>query len=711
MESESFDLGDVPTSAVSFVETEHGRLRRKQRGIDKKDLQAAKKYGTKRNGSKTKTGDPATVYTFNDIVYVTNTRTGEEITAYALPVELESVSITKKIQDEHNDALERIRSNEDSWVSNSVIVVDTSGSMRSSDVWGSKTRLGAVWIAIALDFIAQRLEAGTACPMDVVSIVCTQGNGTMVLVHEQPCSWVLYNEILLYSMVVKPRGHGPYFPSLQTAESLLTRNSNASCALTLLFLSDGRPSDPYMPGGSVSHAALNVMLSDRVGKLAKRFGRQLTFAGIGIGDSGDDFSVLRDMVDAAKDYGAIGFFQLPSLTSSGIGDTFTSVATSLTTTQMEMKDPRTLKQRKVRNVLRESRKKAAQRIKFVSSDEFDIYSSDQVERAVYSERVDNKGQIEGKERRATFEVAPLQSPNAQAVAISKEAFGEGAERLAYRFFELAGDRRTIIGRPLVAKESRLIFEEDFDNEGARKSFAHSFCKTQQLARRLAVEFNDKLDSIPRLSGTTPRVTFLDCSIYQLDDSAGLGKLSVLVEERLDESKWKKWNANNGYIEGMDSVPKFTQEILRRQMTKLDAIEERSDDDDDEEERSEDDDEEIDAIKFTPSDVAQAFSHFSYWATGRKRLVCDLQGVYDDSARMLKFSDPSIHYHDHLRAHRRFVHGCTDGGHRGMAKFFNTHRCSGLCKLVTRGFVEASRKRKSECSTLHTENKKRYGSTH
>jgi len=33
------------TSAVSFVETEHGRMGRRQRGISKKDLQRAKKYG------------------------------------------------------------------------------------------------------------------------------------------------------------------------------------------------------------------------------------------------------------------------------------------------------------------------------------------------------------------------------------------------------------------------------------------------------------------------------------------------------------------------------------------------------------------------------------------------------------------------------------------------------------------------------------------
>jgi len=32
-------------SAVSFVEARDGRMRRRQRGISKKDLQRAKKYG------------------------------------------------------------------------------------------------------------------------------------------------------------------------------------------------------------------------------------------------------------------------------------------------------------------------------------------------------------------------------------------------------------------------------------------------------------------------------------------------------------------------------------------------------------------------------------------------------------------------------------------------------------------------------------------
>jgi hypothetical protein len=37
----------IPTSAVTVIETEHGRLRRKQRAISKRDLQSARKHGGK----------------------------------------------------------------------------------------------------------------------------------------------------------------------------------------------------------------------------------------------------------------------------------------------------------------------------------------------------------------------------------------------------------------------------------------------------------------------------------------------------------------------------------------------------------------------------------------------------------------------------------------------------------------------------------------
>jgi hypothetical protein len=135
----------------------------------------------------------------------------------------------------------------------------------------------------------------------------------------------------------------------------------------------------------------------------------------------------------------------------------------------------------------------------------------------------------------------MQNPMTEFVALNKKAFGEGAERYAFRFFEVGEDGTTVIGKPLVAKESRLVLE---GGERNREMFVRTFCETQQLARRIANEFNQKLDNLFRVDKGTPRVTFLDCSIYELDD-VNLGKQSVLVEEKIDHLKWHKWNMNNG----------------------------------------------------------------------------------------------------------------------------------------------------------------------
>ncbi|MGH3055124.1 MAG: hypothetical protein ACRDL7_09130, partial [Gaiellaceae bacterium] len=151
---------------------------------------------------------------------------------------------------------------------------------------------------------------------------------------------------------------------------------------------------------------------------------------------------------------------------------------------------------------------------------------------------------DGNLNRGEFVEVSLQNEAAQYVALRHLAFGEGVERFAYRFFELAGDGMTVVGAPLVAKESKYILDHDMKNEDERRKFVRMFCSTQQFARRIADEFNEKLDLAPRVDRMTPRVSFLDCSVYNLDDD-DLGQLTFLVEPRIDERKWMKWNTNNG----------------------------------------------------------------------------------------------------------------------------------------------------------------------
>ncbi|GAX29515.1 hypothetical protein FisN_36Hu009 [Fistulifera solaris] len=668
------------TSAISFVETEHGRLRRRQRGIDKKDLQAALKYGARYDNRPRPNGDQTAKYVYNDITYIVNEVTREEITCYAKPLELEEIRLPRQMLVDYLATRRKVKGNPNFWTSNSVLVVDTSGSMREADVWGARTRLAAVWVSIALDFIASRLETGGGGLYDVVSIV-TLGEHPTIIFEEEPCSWVLYNHLVkIYSQnLVTPSGHGPFLPSLHIAENLLLRNPNASCAISLTFLSDGRPSDSAF-GWSYE------MIEKKVGNLASKLGRRLTFKAIAIGDY-EDFDMLKRMVDAAADYGARAEFCLPSMTSSALGNVFTSVATSISTTQLELTDAITKKQRQVRNVLRESRSKAGQELRKVSDTDFWMYSLNKTTRKIYREWVD-VGYHGKRASRHKYEKTGLQHPHARYVAFAKCPFGEGAERFAYRFYELAFDCQTIVGKAMVAKESRLMVD-DYD-EKARKEFTNRFCRTQQLARRLAKEFNDEMRLSHLIDDRTPTVSFLDCSIYELDDD-NLGVLSVLVEDKLDHTKWQKWNSNNGFVEGMKKAPVFSEEGLRLaeiNMTQAAHFEKNYIEEIDEEKEVLGALSGKRALVFTPFEVAQAFSHFTYLASGKKRLVCDLQGVYDDENNVMMFSDPVIHYHDPRGSFKRKnVHGRTDHGIDGMHKFLHTHHdyCGHLCRIVNRRF--------------------------
>jgi len=101
----------------------------------------------------------------------------------------------------------------------------------------------------------------------------------------------------------------------------------------------------------------------------------------------------------------------------------------------------------------------------------------------------------------------------------------------------------------------------------------------------------------------------------------------------------------------------------------------------------------DLILVTPDDVAQAFSHFSYNYSGKKMLICDLQGVFDEN--MFFFTDPVIHYYDNQKSKQKSVYGRTDRGKKGIDDFMSSHKCSNLCKLVELGFKDVRR-----CSKTH-----------
>eukprot|EP00978_Attheya_sp_CCMP212_P000899 scaffold1948_cov52-Attheya_sp.AAC.2 len=719
----------IRTSDFYINPSRHGEMRRQQRNIGIRDLQAAMKHGTRRtqrgNGGTTKS-----IYEYNGITYIVNDSTGTEITSYVSRVPLDYKTIPPADYQNHLKAKKSLQTgNTDGksiMTSHSVLLVDTSGSMRNSDVSGSKSRLEAVWIAVAQDYVAQRITAGHAGSTDAVTIILM---GETAKVHPVincvPTDWVLYNALMDQIMNrhsiqhVSPRGHGCYKPSMEMAEQILTQYESSSCALVLGVFSDGRPSDYYVervqakrserlhpttPTDSNSDNVASLSkgekpgddssmiesLSEMVGRMASKLGRRLTVAMIGMG-SADKFDALQSMANEADKYGARGVFQLPSLTSSAMGNAMSSVGTSLINSQTELTSVHYDggRQRKVRKVTRENRTLIPLLTEVIDKDEFDIYMGDTVNHMIYDASVPGK-----------FKKAPLQHPEARGVAVKKQPFGEGGERLAYQFFEIAEDGETVVGDPLVAKVSRFVEERENNKTSDwedHDKFARRFCTLQHRARKAAVAFNENLDGITLLDDDTARVAFLDCSVYYMSDPEK-GEHSVIVERRLD-GNFQKWNTNNGWHRE-SSKRKASDTFAAR--SSLNVIRE---DDSDKNILNDSDSNCIDVdantVFVTKDEVAQAFSHFSYFHSGKQALICDLQGVYDRPNRRLNFTDPVIHYHATTKKGKckRGVYGRTDHGHKGISNFMKTHVCNALCQFVTKGFKtpHESRLKRQKCN--------------
>eukprot|EP00873_Tetraselmis_striata_P025502 jgi/Tetstr1/445766/TSEL_033414.t1 len=614
-----------------------------------------------------------------------------------------------------------IASDYTAWTSHTVVVVDQSGSMRKTDVPGGATRSDAVWVTLALEFVAQQLQRDDGKPTDVFSLVAMNDTttGTVPLRH-QPLDWILFNGLIGLLRTSLPAQGGNYLPALASAEALLMSNTHGSCALVLCFLSDGKPSDK-VPADADRHRAwwlrersspmekLCLLATERVAQLASHFGRRLSVAMIGFAGPDESFQVLQAMAKVPGEYGSHGSFHASTLTPESLSTAFSSLSASLTATRTELSHIGSSAQRAVRSVMREARS-LVDELKL--NDSWHFYPAVQ-QGFNHTTWVGGEGWVS----------VPIESGVA-GVAMQTKIFGEGAERMV-RKFRLVGQDGTFMGEKLVAKESREV--EDIKNADLKK-FHQVFCVTQGRAAELAHAFNERLSRVPGVGASTPRISFLPCSVYMVRDTA-YGRIGLLVEKMLDPVKYKKWNNNCGYVQGRprhDQPEAATDfhSMLPGKSAHLDgfmarmpaphanaaggrthsvapprsmlgAIGEEEEEGEGEEEEEDDlleghtsSDAIRDApIDIRPDDMPQAFSHFTYVHSGRKMLVCDLQGVLTTtcSPPLFEFTDPVIHYKS--SAGRKRVFGQTDHGAKGVTDFFKTHKCSPLCHMIQQQWVQ------------------------
>ena len=626
-------------------------------------------------------------YTYDNVVYITDLKKSKKIiAAWSIPgndIDLQKMDITEMAQEEHNRACQRILSNTAMWTSHVVIVVDQSGSMRKADVEGGTTRSDAVWLTLAMDFVAKQLIDRKASNTDVVSIVELGMNG-YILVDRKPHDWILFNTVIDLLRKQRPTFHGNYLPALDTAEKLLLSNDCGRCALSLFVLSDGKPSDRIPQGFCQANDTQTAretylkLIGNRIDSLASRFGRRLSVVTVGFANDGEDFSVLQSLANRSKQYGSNSKFFAASLNPQALGKAFSTVSSSLNQTRSELSAIGTSSQRKVRDVRRKALNSVGKDL-YPGKDWFTYFSSNggwDSSRLIYS-----NSHIAGKK---DFVPIPPIHFAAAGVAVSNLYFGEGAERLVREFREL-DEYGMFIGPKLVAKESRFQMDVWKSGYADIKEFHKKFCDTQYRAQRLAKIFNKRLEQLPCYDPQTmPKISFLDCSVYMVNDE-DKGTIGMLVEKQLDPTKYHKWNDNRGAVEGVN-----IGQVVQRTGMVLDIIEEG-----DEEEYScisyDDSVKRIEDVcqNILPKDIPQAFSHFTYKYTNEKMLVCDLQGVVSDTnPPVFELTDPVIHFRS--RHGYKHVFGRTDLGSKGMRGFFRTHKCSPLCKMLFKRWVPGVR---------------------
>lgn len=293
--------------------------------------------------------------------------------------------------------------------------------------------------------------------------------------------------------------------------------------------------------------------------------------------------------------------------------------------------------------------------------------------------------------------APFEHQSAVGITVSKEYFGEGAERIVFKMSEIDVDRK-LIGRPLVAKES--LYQHKRQDIKHLRSFHKGFAKTQRRAALIADKFNSKLDSLG-VSKAIPRIHFLSCSLYSCISKESGKSICYLAEEQLDPKQYIKWNDNSGHIDGVAHINEVNYEAeestnqtsFAPSGSRLDAVAE-GDESEDESEDIVDANQETVAGQFSvslnlaserilalqdrvlESDVPQAFTHWTHRNRQRTEMVCDLQGELKMSTfgPVFQLTDPCIHSFENK-------YGKTDHGRIGMDKFYSTHQCNPVCEIL------------------------------
>jgi hypothetical protein len=200
------NFGSKNTSLITILSSEHGRLRREQRDIDKRDLQKALKYGTHERawGRRWKVD-------YDGITFITDSSMRREVTAYPSP--LPNVPTDLNMEAEHEKTKRLLHQKPELATSHTVIIVDNSGSMldKKNDIHLYRDSQNAAFSFTALEFVAEQILSNTAVNSDLVSLIKFSSQPSVEILRE-PINWTVYNKILTHRNTDKfvDRQSAPY---------------------------------------------------------------------------------------------------------------------------------------------------------------------------------------------------------------------------------------------------------------------------------------------------------------------------------------------------------------------------------------------------------------------------------------------------------------------------------------------------------------------
>ncbi|CAE7586971.1 ak1 [Symbiodinium sp. CCMP2592] len=528
-----------------------------------------------------------------------------------------------------------------------IVIVDTSGSMRTVDV---KPDEGSNWVSR----MAAVTETLSSFFQKQAQAVCPH-RFSLISFSEKPRLHFKAQTAAAAATQVKPAfksaaSRGTHFVSgLDAAKKIF---AHAAGTPHLLIFSDGRPAD-------------GVQTLKLVQDMMKEY-TSLRIHAIGFGD-GLDFDVLQQLTSIGR-----GTFAPSGRSIAALHGAFASVTSTITKTQTVT-----------------SRTSKSSTFSFQggqgpsSGDDVRQGSKDKVLelRSVCFEPANQF--FWGNNRSVSFQITRRglnftdngfrewvygHAFSNQTVSIRLQPFTEGGMRLVYCFKdssiplhkEQEWDHYTMqaagTDARMVAKLSRYVdaFHNSYDVVSA---YAKSSALAKWYSRIFTLAAADRLGLKGR---SMAKIIFVECYIYEVAEGSA-APTKYFVGERYLPGAFLKYNSNHGYVN--EEAP--------------------------------------------DTEIAQAFSHFTFDASAGKYMVLDLQGVYMDKAHRRRphmiMTDPQV-----VSLDKNFGPG--DLGVEGMRAFFNSHTCGNTCQQMKldpnnlKRLRHLVRKEKAASSTPETKSK-------